>query len=462
MSFDRLPDETLVEIINCVGHDGLVSSFRNLAIVNRTLHRIVTPLLYEQFTEASTSSAPRFLRAVLANPQLAEGVRSYKGYGLPNPAPENFVRTMDMLWPGQKSKSEMSGKFLDLSGFQEGDFDRLQETMKRLGCQDRTEWISDIRKGQWHAVTSMILLLLTNLENFEVEDYRDDAETGHVEYALGIAARLQKYAFTRQFALKHLTTVSLAGGPHPSKKDDPVSLGPSLWSSTSSETGYLYISDVLPFLKLSSVQSMSISRLAAVEGCGRTSAEYLAGSPEISITDLEMTDSVLEMGEFESFLRSFSCIRRLSYEHVAAREDFLPQEIGKSISHLKHCLEELDISSEVEENGYNTSPQQIGSLAGFDKLRRIDLAGPDLLGYPNWEDGATPDIKLINILPKSLETLVVGASDSQGEERHLRELLAAKEKDFPYLKRVKVKWRGIHDPEGMKRDFIAKGVKLTL
>jgi hypothetical protein len=466
MAFERFPDEVLIGIVHYVGLDGRVSSWRNLTSVNRTLHCIVTPLLYEQFTEANYSSAPKLLRTVLANPNLATGIRRYKGSGIPNAHPQDHVRSLSLLYAAptfirnlHQSVLEkgglVEGEFLDVSALQEVDFFNFQETMKRIGCQDRKDWVSDIRKGKWHAVTSMLLLLLTNLEELELLEYRHDIEAGYLEYALGIAARLQSYTFTSHFSLKHLTRVSLSACPPPQRMD-PFKPLP--------DPEYLYLADVIPFFKLPSIKSMSISRLVAVEGNDYVPPDFPSKDLKFTTRELELTESCLEMWRFAQLLRTFTCLRRLVYNHVAERVDFLPQEIGRAILHLTPCLEELVVSYAVEENGYNNSPEKIGSLAMFEKLRKIEIEGPILLGYPSSWDGSMPDIQLCNILPRPLETLVMSPSDSQVHEEHLRGLILAEEKKFSDLKRVEMRRLGksIKDPEGLKMEYKAKGVELVL
>ena len=75
-----------------------------------------------------------------------------------------------------------------------------------------------------------------------------------------------------------------------------------------------------------------------------------------------------------------------------------------------------------------------------------------------------PVIRLCDILPRALESLVTSPSDCPCHEEHLRELLRVKEEMFPELKRVEMKWlgRSLNDPKGLKREFKAKGVKLLL
>jgi hypothetical protein len=57
---------------------------------------------------------------------------------------------------------------------------------------------------------------------------------------------------------------------------------------------------------------------------------------------------------------------------------------------------------------------------------------------------------------------MVSCSDSPIKEEHLKELILARDERFPRLKKIEVKWRGIKDPGGLKRDYKAKGVDLLL
>lgn len=108
--------------------------------------------------------------------------------------------------------------------------------------------------------------------------------------------------------------------------------------------------------------------------------------------------------------------------------------------------------------------KEIGSLAGFERLKSIDVEGPILFGYPDPEDESMPVLRVCDILPRALESLDVSLSDSPCHEDHLKELLRVKEEKFPELKRVKMRGlgRSFNDPKGLKSEFKAKGVKILL
>jgi hypothetical protein len=444
MAFERLPTETLIDIVKYAGIDGTTSSWLSLASCNRTLNRIVTPMLYLNFTEAGRKSVPKLLRTVLANTQLATYVRRYTGPGFPN------------------------REFLDVSELAQADFaacqermNAFQETLKGTGAalEGIENWMPRIRQGRWHAVTSMLFLLLPNLEGIEMIDYRHDEE-GDMAHALGIAARLQGSGISAQYSLEHLTDVSLSpfAQPDVAEADDP--LGFYLWP----ESEYLHFSDVMPFLRLPSVQSVAVSRLA-VDNARDRRPVFSPENCQFSTKELEITSSCLEAWWLIEFLRLFTSLRKFSYNHVAREDEVpevLPQEIRQAIAHLLPCLEELEISEACKENGERTTVREIGSLAEFERLKSIDVDWSTLFGFPSGEDGSMPAVRLCEVLPRALERLILRHSVGLCYEENLRELLWVVEERFPELKRIEMRGSHRNDSGALTRDFKAKGVELLI
>ncbi|KAH8600211.1 hypothetical protein B0O99DRAFT_682653 [Bisporella sp. PMI_857] len=463
MFLEGLTNSLLIEIVKYAGLDGSISTLRSLAGVNKTLNCIATPMMYLEFDEVSRTSVPKFLRTVLAKPQIATYVRIYTGYGISNrPSPEKLNPITMLQYLNQMEQAGIFGEeveVLDVSDLEDADFAACRETLKMIEVNpERIEnWMSRIRDGNWHALTSLLLLLLPKLEDIEIIGYRYDEE-GDIQYALGKSARLQDSGIPSRFLLGHLTNVSLAAFMPP---DDDESYGFGL----KQERDYIYFADVMPFLMLPSVETVIISGLSSDEGRSN-GATLLPNDINFGTKCLEINNACLDMWWLVSFLGLFTSLRRFSYNHVAMEQepDFLPQEIGSAIAHLRPCLEELEISYVCEGNGEYTTPTEIGTLAGFEMLKSIDVEGNILFGYPDPEDGSMPILRLCDILPRALESLVITPSDSPCHEKHLRELLRVKEERFPELKRVEMKWLGssLNDPKGLKREFKAKGVTLLL
>lgn len=435
MAFNRIPTEALIDIFKYAGVDETISSWRSLASVNQRFNGIVIPMLYSRFDETSRSSVPRFLRTALANPELANHVRIYVGSGI------------------------ASGESLDVSTLGESDFEACKTIVERMEPRPEmvADWMLRIREGNWHALTSILLVLLSNLEDLELIGYRED-EAGHMRCALGMSARLQQSGTTGQFSLEHLTDISLSA-PTPQEEYEPYG------SRLTPEPEYLCFSDTVPFLMLPSVDSVAISRLSSGEMEHNGWAAAISHEPlNLRVRDLELNDTCLDMDWLHRFLHHFPLLRRFSYNHVAEEQgpDFLPQRIGRAIAHLRPCLEELEISSLCEQNGKYTTPREIGSLAGFERLRSIDVEGNILFGDIDPEDWSTPLWNLGDILPGTLESLIIRNFDSQSFD--LRELLPVKEEKFPELKRVQVKGLGwwLDNPKRLRREFKAMGVKLIL
>ena len=463
MAFERLTNELLIEIVKYATLDGSVSTLRNLASVNQILNCIATPILYSKFDEVSCTSVPKLLRAILENPELATYVRSYTGHGIWNRSLKEKLELVAMLRQGGKmleaGRLSQEEEALDVSEWDDDDFAACRETLRmieldiELDSEMVEDWMSRIGEGKWHAMTGLLLLLLPNLEDIEMIDYRFDQE-GDMEFALGIPAVLQESETSSQFALGHLTDVSLSAYmPH--DNDDPY--------GSREESEYLNFDDVMPFLTLPSVESVAISGLSNEMG------QFGSSMPQdtnFGIKDLEINNTCLDMWYLIRLLRFFPFLRRFSYNHVAKEyeTDFLPQEIGKAIAHLRPCLEELELSSMCERNGQYDMPTEIGSLAGFESLKNIDVEGDILLGYPDIEDDSRPVLHLPDILPRTLESLRIGPTGFPSCEEHLAELLLVKDEKFPALKKINMVGLGrpLTDPRGLRREFKAKGVRLIL
>ena len=264
MSLERLSNEILTEIVKYASIDGSISSWRNLACVNRTLNSIAIPMLYSSFSEESRTSVPKLLRTVLANPQLATYVRTYTGYGISNePSPETnqlvaMLRQRKQMVEAGRLCQE--GGFLDVSDLEDADFEVCREILNWMEFDPGRieDWMSRICEGKWHALTSLLLILLPNLEDVEMIDYRYD-EGGDMEYALGEAARLQVSGIKSELLLEHLSDISLTAFMPPDD-DEPYGFGQQ------QERDYLYFVDVMPFLKLPSVESVAISGLSSESG----------------------------------------------------------------------------------------------------------------------------------------------------------------------------------------------------
>lgn len=111
-------------------------------------------------------------------------------------------------------------------------------------------------------------------------------------------------------------------------------------------------------------------------------------------------------------------------------------------------------------------PLEIGSLAGFQRLRSVILDSRTLFGIAEEADDPVPCQGYCEMLPRTIERFVVidHCNNNPCHDRHLRELLEAKEKRFPGLRNVEMTGLGqyLGNAEQMRRDFDAKGIKLLL
>jgi hypothetical protein len=404
MSIDALSDELLLDIAEYVNANDYRYLYNydpdrgwrflaKLALCSSRLNRIATPILYRRYSQTEEKGGekrlPTFLHLLKEKPALGPCIKSF-------------------------AVSEISeeDEFMDMKGFSRQDVERCglgPEAVAFMESQ-RPNWLDDLEAGDWCAVVAFLLLLLPAIEEVNITCSSSYPQPGYIDAAVAYAAS-QQLMQNPQHSMRHLRTVSMDYGD--------------------TEMG-MSINVLLPFCALPSVTAARINRAVDYD------FEPPSPAPQYHIPDLHITHSNVGPEAIGPILRCFPSLKVLHYGNAGSNvgyEDFLPQHLGRAISHLHETLEELSVLSYENFIGGDEIPGPIGSLTSFKKLKRITTYYECLLT-------SNPEIPfdrplLSNVLPSSLE--VLGLSQCEPDIlMHVRHVLRQHVLglNFPSLKRI--------------------------
>ena len=333
---------------------------------------------------------------------------------------------------------------LDEFDFSEDDLELFKTSISRTTTSEDEafSWFCRAEEGDWHALTTILLLNLPNLEVFNIASYNnfrleivDGIDPGAIGSLFEKAACLQITGDQSLGALNSLEMVSV--------------------EYADTEMG-LSFGDIVPFLKLPSVQTFRVHMLDGTED-----HESMTGN-RFGTQELILGYSSVEPAAFAQFLPCFDSLETLSYYHAGAIvgcSEFLPQSIAIGIQHLKHCLRSLEVFGEPEDT-YDERALAFGSLRGFECLVSISmvqkiLLGPGILLDEDSEDDDDP-VHLWDILPASLIRLKM--TECHGEIMDEFEgLLGQKLNLTPNLEHVEFRFSGALFDEAIAMN--ARGLK---
>ncbi|KAH7360379.1 hypothetical protein BKA65DRAFT_183655 [Rhexocercosporidium sp. MPI-PUGE-AT-0058] len=371
MSLSGLSDELLLEIVNFVKSGDCNRDLGNLASCSRHLNRVTTPILYRDIIESNERTLPLLLLTILKKPDLAEFVLNYEA-------------------------SEFEDGELDISGFSEESLEMFRASIGTSGstANEGFEWFSRVERGEWQALTTLLLLNLPKLKVLDLASYGNHTAFHGTRPQAGTFGLLFKKAASRQISgnktapsLKDLKRLSVA------------------YSDTEMGLGF---EDVIPLLQLPSVTSIRVHMLN-----GEANFEGDMGT-HLNTRKLEVSYSSIEPEALTRFLQSFPSLEDLFYCHaggIVGCMEFLPQTLGAGIQHLKLCLKSLEILGIPEDTFDDERALGVGSLVGFESLvnlstMQITLFGPNDGNREDSDDDGRP-VHLWNILPKSIITLTL-------------------------------------------------------
>jgi hypothetical protein len=373
MSLDALSDELLLniaEFVNINDHRYLYKNdydqgwrfLAKLALCSRRLNRIATPILYRTFKQTGEREGekrlPTFLHLLKEKPELGACIKSFVA-----------------------SEISEDDEHMDMKGFSRQDVGKCGLGPDAVGFMEskNPNWLDELEAGHWRAVIAFLLLLLPALEEVDLTRSSCYPESGYIDAAVAYAAR-QQLKPGSQNSLRHLRTV---------------------WMDYWDTGGGVSINVLLPFCALPSVTAARINRASDYDF-------HVSPKPrQYHISDLHISHSNVGPEAIGPILHCFPSLKILHYGNGGSNvgyEDFLPQYLGRAISHLHETLEELTVLSYENRTYDDEEAGPIGLLTDFKKLKRITTYY-DCLLKPDPGDGAIE--RLTDILPSSLEALAL-------------------------------------------------------
>jgi hypothetical protein len=415
MSFKALPNEILLDIFEHIAINkhlrsekltvpsGYQTSLRCLSLCSWRLNRLVTPILYRTFIDGENLYL--FLRTVITNPDYAQHVRQFVGR-------THTARIM--------------------GGYSEQDFTVCQAGITTISSStnEAREWMTDLQHANWEAMVAVMLFFVPNLEVLRFNRLLDSAwwnESEYIPRVLEYAASVQLGEDAPASPLTKLSFVSLRR----QYDDDHIS-----------------IKHLRPFLTLKSISKVHVRGFWDSSIHVPTQETLQPGTKDLQINHYGTCDKSVLIGFFRCFssLERFTCTctvvkgtRRIDVEGRP-----FAQHLGQAIAHLTNCLEELGLYNVRTTAGGSENPQSIGSLAKFEKLRiiRMDayvLFGPPLPLYPDQHQRLDHKmIRLVDVLPTSIQEVALGNCDFDQIKHQLQELLA-RTREFPALRKIWIK-----------------------
>jgi len=448
MSIIVLSNELLNRIIGFVAQDAADTKdsshyiywprLHQIPLVSHRFLAIATPIIRQTFIESKGDSMELFIRALLRKepPVLGTSIKRFTSMRCYNEL-DNPMQT----WTG-------------------ADFG-LAETVLRDVSSDEmaTSWMDALRDGNVNALAGLALFLLPNLEELTFNEYSNnlgDERNTYVSHALNKASISQNEGqLNGVFSLAKLREVAI--------------------SYADTENG-LYLSTLVPFLKLKSVKRLSAHAVA--------DESFEAGGKKFYAEELELNLTSIEGSCLVSFLGCFPTLKRFKYgigDATVGHYDFSPRAFATAIGALEHCLEEFIIEDDWESFNFGDDLDDslpFGSLKEFEKLRKIVCKSAMLLGDPetiedfhmNDDDSdhdenqeiPVTEMSLVDVIPKSLKDLTLFDCDGGNELDHLRELLLWREEleleirfiEFDYGRKEYEK----EEAEALRRDCETVGI----
>lgn len=406
----HLPDEIIYNVSEFVS-DKSQADLLHLAMCSRRLHAIAEPMLYRDFCEPDHSDTDivQFMCRILARPDLARQVVSFRGYC--------------------STRIVKDGDSLDI---QEEDWVRIHAAVGAISQpeNDYVGWIGDIKHGLWDSIAVLLLCLVPNLQELGFDYWaHDKRECEHYFPRLMIffrrAAELQIHSEISPLAMSNVRSVSIQ----------------------CFDTRGMEIDAIVPFLSLKRVTSFSANWIS-----GET-LKWFAPSMSFSTKGLSLEQSVFDHRVMTQFLRCFPTLERLSYRHgepPIGQAYFEPPKMMEALEHLKPCLEELSILNYPITSNSELRYFPMGSFREFRKLKSIEITVPTLIGLiGNHNIGSfVPQQRLVEAIPPCLQYLtlrqdVMWDRSFTGINEQIFELITQKQRYTPELEHLDMEWKNI-------------------
>ncbi|TAQ88283.1 hypothetical protein B7494_g3379 [Chlorociboria aeruginascens] len=377
MSLLSLSNELLIQILSHI------SKRRDLAIMSRScklLNALAEPILYTTFQHNNTVTLGSFLKAILNKPERALRVKHFiarmEDYCLQYSVEERATLRMTIFDTEQRMKIDQA--IQRAVYWRPGPEDDIV-------CKSLANYLN--APGNWDGAMALVISLLPNLEMLDIRSSSGGVKGPKRSLPLleGVLLRASFDRTPLSFdRLKYLSMESFVTG----------------------------LDEVVQHLRVPSIIKFKGHRIAD----NRFNPDRY--SP-LFTTDLCLADSSLGRSAMYHFLRHFISLKRFAYEHnlkIPPFPFFFDRvDIGQSISHLAHSLEELILR---DANNYGICFGLLGPLKAFHRLRKIDAMAYILFGNParviqsvrhpsplRYQNDEVKDF--VEALPSSLENLCI-------------------------------------------------------
>jgi hypothetical protein len=205
---------------------------------------------------------------------------------------------------------------------------------------------------------------------------------------------------------------------------------------TGRRVGMIGLKKILPFVYLPSLRVFSAQM---VKDFDRFLPDITKGTS--SVTHLELRQSTTRMG-FERLITLCTALRSFKYYYEPG--PFMFERAATIIAHLqarRDTLETLCLDSDSYSllQGFERQHQWVGSLREFRKLKNLQLQMVHFFHH----DQELPPSRLVDLLPRSLQTLCISGWWRENEAVILPEMmdLVHAREEFPHLSEMTIQGR---------------------
>ena len=329
-SFEGLPNDLLIQIIDWVGTDvwsgGFIAGRGSKALYSlmqcsRHLNKLCIPKLYSTFRQERSLATNQFLLQILKKPELGAMVKKYSGASQePGDMLDDNSTEMEVHRQALRkfdihgTESPIWLAWLTMSREQ-----RLDWVFDEANTQGMFDWLFALQHQQWDALTAFLLMQLPNLQEIEITSYDGGKNPPRfIIYVLNYAWITQR----RRPAgfLDHVKRISIA--------------------HFDSEGG-LDLEDLIPFLQLRSVETAYFHMVSENE---EFEVSNYSANPFTNIKSLSFNCSNIEWTKLRDFVTLCPNLSHFYYTcggSTIGSLDFLPQKFPNIFVYLKGQIGEI-------------------------------------------------------------------------------------------------------------------------
>jgi hypothetical protein len=407
MLSNDLPNEVLNDIFAHVekGSYGQKTDLASLSRTSRRFRTLIEPLLYSSLDDKKQGSLFKFLRTLLKRPDLGKHVKFYKGCQTTpiNPIPLGGLETVC------SGRYEISNG-TDLTPLLGDTLKAVRKVVDFITFpaeeKDGDRWHEDIMAGSWHAVTTLVLSLLPNLQSLHLGIIGDrswpqprnnliDPPYYWLKRTLMRAAKLQQEHISSPLAFEKLTTISIS-------RQNGVDLA------------NIHQAQLMQLLRLNSLRRFVTHDWYIMFW---NTGEKI----RLPIVDMELINCILDFEyllDDDVFFRWFPHLERLRFQHLDNSKQFHPQMITllvQSLSRMQLPLRELylgdtnnwDIVRQIDDDVLidASNEVEVESFAALENLEVLDTTAFDQ--WIRFNRNNTQLAPLAAMLPRSIKHLTL-------------------------------------------------------